>query len=85
MTTLTMDNITIDGTEYHVTSTRNGGIYGHATKHCDEAGCSGDERFLGASCFCHGCGEVVLSGQNTHGGESYCDKCEAAPADAANE
>lgn len=40
------DHVTIDGAEYHVTSRRNGGVYGHATKHCDESGCAGDERFL---------------------------------------
>lgn len=36
-----------DGCEYHVTSTRNGGVYGHATAHCDESGCAGDELYLG--------------------------------------
>jgi hypothetical protein len=34
------------------------------------------------TCFCHGCGDVVVRGSNAHGGESYCDGCEAAPADA---
>lgn len=41
-----MDNITINGTEYHVTSERRGALYGHETKHCDESGCWGDERLL---------------------------------------
>lgn len=31
----------------HVTAIRNGGLYGHTTDHCDEAGCAGDERYLG--------------------------------------
>ncbi len=33
------------------------------------------------TCFCHGCGEVVVRGSNAHNGESYCDGCEAAPAE----
>ncbi len=41
------DVVKVGRTQYHVTSTRNGGVYGHALKHCDESGCSGDEMFLG--------------------------------------
>lgn len=29
----------------HVTALRNGGVYGHATTHCDPAGCAGDEHY----------------------------------------
>lgn len=31
----------------HVTSVRNGGIYGHSLDCCDEAGCAGAEYYLG--------------------------------------
>lgn len=39
--------ILLDRRKYHVTSTRNGSVYGHSVKHCNAAGCSGDERMLG--------------------------------------
>jgi hypothetical protein len=38
-----------EATSFHITSTRNGSLYGHATDHCDEGGCNGVERFLGAA------------------------------------
>ena len=31
----------------HITAIRAGGIYGHSTSTCDEAGCAGHEMFLG--------------------------------------
>ena len=32
----------------HVTCvTQDGAVYGHATRHCDPAGCAADDRFLG--------------------------------------
>ena len=34
-------------TKYHVTSIRNGGVYGHECQYCDEGGCSGNELYLG--------------------------------------
>lgn len=34
---------------YHVTAVRNGSVYGHDTRHCDESGCAGDERCLAHS------------------------------------
>lgn len=34
-------------TSYHVTRAGTAGVYGHATRHCDEAGCAaGADRFL---------------------------------------
>ena len=36
----------IEGIEYHVTSVRNGSVYGHDSKHCDDAGCAGDETYI---------------------------------------
>ncbi len=40
--------VKIKSERVHVTSTRDGGLYGHAETHCDESGCSGDEVFWGA-------------------------------------
>jgi len=31
---------------YHVTSIRNGSVYGHETKYCDPSGCSGKEEYI---------------------------------------
>ncbi len=42
-----MRTIEIEIPGHHVTAVRAGSVYGHDKKHCDDAGCSGDERWLG--------------------------------------
>lgn len=46
--------------EIHITAIRNAGVYGHETKHCGDAGCSGDELYwAGLDAANVGKGEVV--------------------------
>lgn len=41
------DVVRVGRSRVHVTRLGSAGeIYGHATKHCDEGGCSGDERYF---------------------------------------
>lgn len=41
------DVVKVRRVSYHVTSVRNASVYGHEAKRCDEAGCAGDELYLG--------------------------------------
>lgn len=43
------DNVVVGGVEWHVTRVGAQGVFGHASKHCNEEGCNGLEQCLNGS------------------------------------
>lgn len=77
--------------EWHVTSIRNGSVYGHSTDYCDPCGCSGKEQYICEqepsieegegieTHVCHGCGDHYLEHTMTKLDDGwYCEGCNAA-------